>query len=531
MDESREIGNAKTATWWAWGALAVASVVLIGFRLHAFDVPLETDECNYAYIGGRLLAGDRLYTDVWDHQPPGIFVLFASAMILFGDAPHVFRYMALAFSLLSLTWVFGLTRRWAGAWAAAFAAFLFAVASADPGTAGEGCNREIYMTTLLLAAWWCVAAAPSADGWRVFVGGLLLGLASTLKTNVAVHWVFLVPWLAWTSWRHADEAHRIRSVIHVLMLFAAGPVALWLLISMYFSATGRGNEFVDAVFLFNLGYSGVSRSFGRRFLDFFTPQRHPFTFDSALPLWIGGAVAALALLLHTIHRKAADDVPLLLLLAASYAAVCLPAHFWPHYYFLMIPALTMVIPLAVHRLVPAHRRGAFLGVGVLAVFLVALVGTEYRHYLSQPPPGITVKRYNSRDFWGRAQGENVARVIAPDDEVFVFGNDAEIYYYSNRRCASRYTMITGLQEGYPGARDRRTILLDELRGKPPRLILILFDEQPFEGWLEFLDEHYGEAVGVDFHDKRRSAIMLVFARRDAPIPRIDWDWDRSSIEK
>ncbi|KKK62157.1 hypothetical protein LCGC14_3007150, partial [marine sediment metagenome] len=37
-------------------------------RLHAFAVPLETDECNYAYIGSRLLAGDRLYLDVWDHH-------------------------------------------------------------------------------------------------------------------------------------------------------------------------------------------------------------------------------------------------------------------------------------------------------------------------------------------------------------------------------------------------------------------------------------------------------------------------------
>lgn len=64
-------------SWVDWVCLAVAGVVLIVFRLHAFDLPLEADECNYACIGGRLLAGDRLYVDVWDHQPFGIFVLFA----------------------------------------------------------------------------------------------------------------------------------------------------------------------------------------------------------------------------------------------------------------------------------------------------------------------------------------------------------------------------------------------------------------------------------------------------------------------
>ena len=35
-------------------------------------------EGNYAYIGQRLAAGDRLYVDVWDHQPPGVFALTAA---------------------------------------------------------------------------------------------------------------------------------------------------------------------------------------------------------------------------------------------------------------------------------------------------------------------------------------------------------------------------------------------------------------------------------------------------------------------
>ena len=38
-----------------WACITAAVAVLIGFRLHAFDLPLETDECNYAYIARRLL--------------------------------------------------------------------------------------------------------------------------------------------------------------------------------------------------------------------------------------------------------------------------------------------------------------------------------------------------------------------------------------------------------------------------------------------------------------------------------------------
>jgi hypothetical protein len=168
---------------------------------------------------------------------------------------------------------------------------------------------------------------------------------------------------------------------------------------------------------------------------------------------------------------------------------------------------------------------------LLAVFPLSLFVTEYRNYLSQPPFGITVKRYNSRDFWGRAQGLNVRRVTDPGDEVFVFGNDAEVYYYSGRRCASRFTMITGVQTGYAGVDKRREILLAELKEQPPRLILLLFDERhPWDEWRAFLDEYYGEPIGWDFHDKTGEAIMAVLARKDQPVDPINWNWDRSEVD-
>ena len=84
---AEQANHGSTATWSGpvslleGGGLAMAGAILLAFRLHAFDLPLETDECNYIYIGSRLLAGDRLYVDVWDHQPFGVFVLFFKTFI------------------------------------------------------------------------------------------------------------------------------------------------------------------------------------------------------------------------------------------------------------------------------------------------------------------------------------------------------------------------------------------------------------------------------------------------------------------
>ena len=158
-----------------WVGLALALVVLILFRLHALGLPLETDECNYAYFGARLLAGDRLYVDLWDHQPPGVFVLFAGMIALFGDEPIVFRLMATAFSAVSLVLIFAMLRRWHGAMIATAGGLLFAVVSSDPGTAGEGCNREIYMNTFVLGAWLLATWGGCESRRGVFAAGLLLG--------------------------------------------------------------------------------------------------------------------------------------------------------------------------------------------------------------------------------------------------------------------------------------------------------------------------------------------------------------------
>ncbi|MGD2111204.1 MAG: hypothetical protein PVI86_17645, partial [Phycisphaerae bacterium] len=157
-----------------WAALLFAGVLLVAFRMHAFDLPLETDECNYAYIGARLLEGDRLYVDVWDHQPFGVFALFAGVIALFGDAPIVFRCMATAFSLASLGLVFGMLRSVAGSGPAVLGALIFAIASSDPGTAGEGCNREIYMNTLILAAWYFALRPGPPKWWAIFAAGCAL---------------------------------------------------------------------------------------------------------------------------------------------------------------------------------------------------------------------------------------------------------------------------------------------------------------------------------------------------------------------
>jgi len=518
-------------------SLLVCGVILVVFRWHTFDLPLETDECNYAYIGERLLAGDQLYVDVWDHQPFGIFVLFAGVQALFGNSPPVFRWMCVVFSLASLWLIYALAKRCGGSMAAISAAVLFALVSSDPGTAGEGCNREIFMNTLILAAWFMSARRNAGSRWWLVGAGATLALGSALKTIVAIHWCLLAIWIGYGAVQSKRQLSPARLVVFDLLAFAASPTFLWASTFLYFSATDRFAEFFHAVFLFNLGYTNATTGFFDRFIIFLAPPRHPFIFDSAWPLWVGSVAAFLWLGFVAIKERGRSSVHVVLYGISSYIAVCLPGKFWPHYYYLLIPPAALAVGVATSDVVRRLRTRfststplVRIVLGTLCVVVPSwLLISEYRTYLSRSLFEITVTRYNSRDFWGRGQGRNVRRVTDPSDEIFVFGNDASIYYYSGRRCASRYTMITGLGAGYAGVEKRRKILIEELEGRLPRLILVLFDEEPFEEWQEFLLQYYTDPVGWDFHDRTGERIMFVVARKDDPIESIDWDWDRSMV--
>lgn len=535
---------------WTVGVLLATSVVLVLARLHALALPLETDEANYAYIAGRLLAGDQLYVDVWDHQPPGVFILFAATIALFGDAPETFRWVATGFSLASLITIFLLIRHAVADRWAAFAALIFALVSSDPGTAGEGCNREIYMNTFILIGWYAALRAGDRNRsmstpWWLLASGTAFAAASLLKTIVAIHWLAAAGWLGWCSREESQPVpRRFARGMFTLLMFSIPPAVIWLGTFGYFAAADRLADVSDAIFGFNLSYSKVGDGFWSRFLVFFTPGAkpylQPFIFDSAAPLWIAAltAIPALGFSLfkerdnHAAPARRASAILALFMLLAAYLATCLPAQFWPHYYYLMLPPAIVVTVLALERVCTAVRspgwRSGVAATAVTAMF-VAILHAEYRHYYSQPLFGITVGRYNGRDFWGRAHGENVRRVTQPDDEIFVYGADAAIYYYAQRKCASRFTMLTGLRSGYTGHEQRRPTMLREIAEHRPRLILVVLGEESFPAWKDFLPTRY-DAVGWDFRDRApHDPILMILCDRERPIEAIDWNWDRAAI--
>jgi hypothetical protein len=269
-----------------------------------------------------------------------------------------------------------------------------------------------------------------------------------------------------------------------------------------------------------------------RFVEFFQAPVHQHVFDGTAPLYVT-AVAGCVLMYFGERSLRGGQWLMLCYVLGSYLAACLPGQLWPHYYYLMLPSLVIASGMALGNVLALRRSesaraiGTWTSAGLGVALLLAATLLQATTYWMKPPSEITDWRYDSRDFWGRAQGFKVGSVTDVGDTILVYARDVGIYYYSGRQSATRYTMVGPLEASFTGFEERREILLQEVKKNRPRLALMV--DEPFPALYEYLMANY-ELVGVDFHDRRQQEpIMFVLADKTRPVKRIDWNWHRDEV--
>ena len=69
----------SSPSWMTWDVLLLMGLVLfvLMVRFNLLSVPFERDEGGFAYVAQQILAGQQLYTDVYEIKPPLLYVLYA----------------------------------------------------------------------------------------------------------------------------------------------------------------------------------------------------------------------------------------------------------------------------------------------------------------------------------------------------------------------------------------------------------------------------------------------------------------------
>jgi 4-amino-4-deoxy-L-arabinose transferase-like glycosyltransferase len=434
------------------------------------------DEIVYCVVAHEILAGGQPYTSAVERKPPLLFWTYAAIFKVFGP----FNWQALhasgiAWVLLTMLALYLTASRLFDRWTGLIAALLYSVFQPGLYPNNLSFNGEVLMN--LPIAWaYVIGFARSRSRWRpeLAVAGALLASAFLLKQPAAIAAVPLGVYVLFSGYRRHVT---VDSLIQATVL-AVGFFAVLLAVGALLLSRGLLGEAV----YWTIGDHDVPHVYWDKALE------HTATFAAAcLPLVAGAAASLTNAELWTGRR--AERTALCGLLVVSAIGAAASGRFFPHYYIALLPPLTLLASPVVARLwrdswtvseryghapgrpapqsgnggssfgQPARRalpgaRGAVLGRapgwtrnrGVIRWLSLAWVlaaaalffAIDWREFASLAPEtqaGLYIRTHSE-----------------PDERLFVWGRQTQIYLDARRRPASRYITtfpLTGYIFGPP----------------------------------------------------------------------------------
>ena len=446
-------------------------VLVVLLRLPGFAMPLERDEGAYAYVAWNWLHGGLPYRDAFDHKPPLIYLLYLP--VLLGEQPlsaSMLRAWATLLILLSVVVAYLIGRAVWQRPAALIAALVFGCAGSAFDLQGLILNTDqaLVLPSLLALLAAIRLQATQRQRWAI-AAGAALAAAVLIKPVAIVLGPCLVLACAWPP-------RRLRSMLAGLVL---GVALVAVPVAAYFALRGGWHDLIFAIWTYNLAYAEESRqrwTLGG-LADMFAP---------VVPLLLValGGVALLTRGAASQLRSRRAGV-----LVAAWALALLIAALgslraFVHYYYPLLPLLALLAAPSIPWLwTSGAGRSGRLATSLLLLMLIGpfvgqnlelldsdaveqaqrLYGDDGRLYFASAPAVATYLRTRTR----------------PDQYVYIFAAEPEVYVLAQRRSSSRYIYDYPF-EHVPGARAE---LLHDLAARPPSMIVTYHGVQP-DGFAE-----------------------------------------------
>jgi len=471
--------NTEPAVLLSFALAAFFCAVALYVRIRLLAAPLERDEGGFAYLAQQMLQGIPPFASGYTMKLPGIHAAYALAIALFGESATGVHLGLLGISVLNTAGVFLLARRFIPREAAAVSAGIYALLAVSQDVLGVFAHATHYVTAFALAG--IVLYFRWAEQNRLpalFMSGLCLGIAITMKQNGIFFAVLVICLLGAALYRQkAAGQHTVRvlgawlgglllpyGLILLAMATTGNLSSFWFWTTSYTLEYAQDTPLADSVRLLKQGMQQVTRT--------------------TLPLWLLAAagIGFRPAGLHD-HRR---WFPLVFLLVSALAII--PGGlFYQHYFVLVLPALALHGGMALVRLQQAGSRWFPVGAGALALGAVLLAGSVTVHggkaYLfTLPPRNVSILAYGATLFAdaSHAIAGYIQQNSTSADTVAVLGSEPQIYFYAQRRAATRFIHMYSLTDGNPYALSMWNSMLDEVQATMPKFIVVSYEKN---SWL------------------------------------------------
>lgn len=458
---------------WGWTWLAIVLLVTIIVRVRLLDVPLERDEGEFAYQAQLMLEGVPPYRAAYAMKWPGIYAAYSAFVITFGETTRGVHLGLLLCNIASIVFLYLLARRSCDPITSALAAGWFASLALTPQLLGTTTQAEsVYLPAIQAGAWFVEIYFDSRKLRYLIVGGLLLGVAITVKQNAA----FLVSVLALyfvareIFGRRGDTRNVSAMLVGLpvlLMLPMVGVVTLcWI--------AGVHSQFWFWTVTYATDYATqVTPADAWRNWVHIAPR----IFSASKLLWCLAAAGLVSLTWDRAIRK--NSGLWLAWLVGGCFVVLSGFHFRPHYFIPLLPAVAVFAAYAISSLAQAiygtQPQQLWRAKFVLGLLFYMAVCWSNRHYLFVwHPYQVSRAMYGQNPFIESVQVADYIRLrTGSDDRIAILGSEPQIYFYANRRAASPHIYMYPLMESQPWARAMQRDLIDQLKATTPTYLVVV----------------------------------------------------------
>jgi Dolichyl-phosphate-mannose-protein mannosyltransferase len=418
------------------------AALVFALRSSTFLYTVENwDESLYLLMARSVLEGHTLYTEIWDHKPPGIFYLFALAQLVFGRTVLSIRIAAWLAATASSVLLFLIGRRLRSPTTGLVAGLLYAVFSLNDG--GVASNVELFFTPLLLLALLLVfsnEAAELIERPRLpLLLGLVAGLALQMKYVVIFDLTAFFLFLAPPLWLAAGPDRPSRLLRCAALVFTGALLPL-LVVAGWFVASGHLADYVDANFAANVRYvEEMGIDFSR--LAWMIQRR----IREAFPLWLSLALAPLYLALFRPLDEGTRRGLIAGLLWAAFAFLGILAmrRLFAHYFLSLTAPLSLLCALVLCAATESPGQTparTWLLIGLVLLGPLSR-GAEWSLSLAAQTAYHRVVRH--QPLWGDEPAqvaEYLRSRIKPGDYLYVADYHPILYYLLPVRIPTRFPL-------------------------------------------------------------------------------------------
>ena len=502
--------------------LVLIAIVFFGaIRYRLRDMPLERDEGEYAYSGQLLLQGIPPYQLAYNMKLPGIYAAYAAIFGVFGESAVAIHLGLLLMNAATTLLLYFLSAKLFGRLAGVASAGCYALLSTSTSVLGFQAHATNFVVLpAILSLLLLLYALDSGRGWLFLTSGFFSGIAFLMKQHGAFFVLFCFVYLVFHERNKSVDPPKI---IRDATLFIGGVVLPYAAAGWLLYRAGVFHEF----WFWTVSYAGEYSKVGfhravRAFVENFGAVINP-----AIPVWILSIVGMTAPFWNKTARRHRGFLAGFLL--CSFLALCPGAYFRPHYFVLFLPAVALLVGVAIMAAAEnlaaiPNRFSRLIPVAALLLCFGYSVFHQRWTYFVLSPTEVFEQTYPGSPFIAAVTiGNYLKQNSSQTAQIAVLGSEPEIYFYAHRHSATGYLYMYSLIVRHKYTARMRQQMIDQLNTNHPEYVVYV---DVLDSWgnrnggaetssflsalSEFMDRQY-ERVGVaEISDQNRGTPIWVW---------------------